>query len=51
VTSAGLLLLLSAGVYVMAYKLRLSDAEAQAYVDETVTEAAVEDRELSPPSP
>ena len=49
--SAGLLLLLSVCVYAMAYKLRLPDAEAQAYVDETVTEAAVEDKELSPPSP
>ena len=43
--------LLSVGVYVMAYPLRLPDAEAQAYIDETVHEAAVEDKELSPPSP
>ena len=50
-TSASLLLLLSVCVYAMAYRLRLPDAEAQAYVDETVTEAAVEDKELSTPSP
>ncbi len=35
----------------MAYTMRLPDAEAQASVDETVHEAAVEDKELSPPSP
>ena len=51
VLSAGLLFLLSVGVYVMAFKLRLPAVEAQAYVDETVTEAAIEDKELSPPSP
>jgi len=51
VLSAGLLLILSVAVYVLAYIQRLPDAEAQAYIDETVHEAAVEDKELSPPSP
>ena len=33
-------------VYAMAYRLRLSDEEAQAYIDETTHEAKVEDEEL-----
>jgi amino acid transporter len=49
--SAGLLLVLSVGVYVMAYVWRLPAAEAEAYIEETVNEAAVEEKELSPPSP
>ena len=51
VVSAGLLLLLSVGVYVMAYRLRLPDDEARAYIDETVQEAAVEDHELGGSAP
>ena len=51
VLSAALLLVLSAVVYVLAYRQRLPDAEARAYIEETVHEAAVEDEELSPPSP
>ncbi len=47
VVSAVLLLVLSGFVYVLAYTHRLPDAEAQAYIDE----AAVEDKELSTPSP
>jgi hypothetical protein len=39
------------GVYVLAYSQRLPVADAQAYVDETVHEASVEEKELSPPSP
>jgi hypothetical protein len=35
----------------MAYTLRLPDGEAQACVDETIEEAALEEKELSPPSP
>ncbi len=46
--SAGLLLLLSVGVYAMAYALRLPDDQARAYIAETVDEAAVDDQELSP---
>ena len=45
-TSIPLVLLLSAVVYVMAYRLRLSNEEAQAYIDETTHEAKVEDEEL-----
>jgi amino acid transporter len=45
-TSIPLVLLLSAIVYVMAYRLRLSDSEAQAYIEETVSEAKVEEKEL-----
>jgi amino acid transporter len=47
--SAGLLLLLSIGVYVMAYKFRLSDAHAQSNIDDTVEESRVEDAELGGP--
>ena len=47
--SAGLLLLLSIGVYVMAYKFRLSDAHAQSNIDDTVEESRVEDEELGGP--
>ncbi|MFL6157750.1 MAG: amino acid permease, partial [Marmoricola sp.] len=46
VLSVGLLLVLSVGVYAMAYALRLSPEQAQAYIDETVHEAAVEDEQL-----
>ena len=45
-TSIGLIFLLSVGIYVMAYTLRLSPEAAKAYIDETVAEAAVEDKEL-----
>ncbi len=45
--SAGLLLLLSIGIYVMAYMFRLPDDQARAYVEETVHEAAVDDTELA----
>ena len=45
--SAGLLLLLSVGVYLMAYWFRLSPEQAQAYIDESVQEAKVEDAELA----
>ena len=38
--------LLSVGIYVLAYMFRLSDAETQAYIDETVHEARVEEAEL-----
>ena len=41
--SASLLLLLSVGVYVMAYRFRLSPEEAQRYIDESVHEAKVEE--------
>jgi amino acid transporter len=47
VVSSLLLLVLSVGVYVMAYLFRLSPEAAQAYIDETVSEAAVEDEELA----
>src|SRR5689334_13158752 len=45
-TSIPLVLVLSALVYFIAYKYRLPDAEAQAYIDETVTEAKVEEEQL-----
>jgi hypothetical protein len=45
-TSIPLVLLLSAVVYVAAYRMRLSDEEARAYIDESVTEAKVEDETL-----
>ena len=48
--SAGLLLVLSLLVYVMAYRFRLPDDQARAYISETVDEAAVDDEELAPPS-
>jgi hypothetical protein len=44
--SAGLLFLLSVGVYVMAYVFRLSPEQAQTYIDDSVHEARVEDAEL-----
>ncbi|HET6154396.1 MAG TPA: APC family permease [Marmoricola sp.] len=37
-----LLLVLSVGIYVMAFKLRLSPEEARAYIEETTEESAVE---------
>ncbi len=49
--SAGLLLVLSAVVYWMAYVWRLPADRAEEYIEETVNEAAVEEKELSPPSP
>lgn len=39
--------LLSALIYVMAYRLRLPDEAARAYIEETVQEAAVEDEQLT----
>ena len=44
--SAGLLLVLSVAIYAMAYFWRLPDDQAQAYIDETTSEAATEDQEL-----
>ena len=38
---------LSVFVYVMAYTLRLTPEQARSYIDESIEEAAVEDRELS----
>ncbi|MBF4163395.1 APC family permease [Nocardioides acrostichi] len=46
VSSILLLGLVSAGVYVMAYFLRLPDEQARGYIDDVVSEAAVEDAEL-----
>ncbi|MDX6324455.1 MAG: hypothetical protein QOK15_809 [Nocardioidaceae bacterium] len=48
--SAGLLLLLSLGVYLMAYRFRLSDEQARRNIDDTVEESRVEEQELSGPS-
>jgi len=45
--SAGLLLLLSIGVYLMAYRFRLHPDQAHAYIEESVDEAQVEDAQLS----
>jgi amino acid transporter len=47
VPSAGLLLLLSLGVYAMAFIFRLSPEQAQSYIDDCVDEATVEDAELA----
>jgi amino acid transporter len=44
--SAGLLFVLSVGVYVLAHVWRLSPEEATTYIDETTQEAAVEDDEV-----
>jgi hypothetical protein len=44
--SAGLLALLSVGVYVMAFKHRLPTHHATAYIEDTVEEAKVEDAEM-----
>ena len=44
--SSGLLLVLSVGVYVMAFRMRLSPEEVQAYIDETYHEASLEDEAL-----
>ena len=51
VVSVLLLLALSVGVYALAYRMRLSPEEARAYIDETVKEAATEEREMEAPSP
>jgi amino acid transporter len=48
--SAGLLLLLSVGVYLMAYRFRLSDEQARTNIDDTVEESRVEEEELGGPS-
>jgi amino acid transporter len=48
--SAGLLLLLSLGVYAMAYAFRLTPEQARAYIDDSVHEARVEDAELAGPA-
>ena len=45
--SAGLLLLLSIGVYALAYALRLPTEQAQSYIEDTVHEAKVEDEVLA----
>jgi amino acid transporter len=47
VLSAALLLVLSVGVYVMAYRFRLTPEAAQANIDKTVQEATVEDEALA----
>ncbi|MFL6105958.1 MAG: APC family permease, partial [Marmoricola sp.] len=47
VSATGLVLLLSAGIYLMAYRFRLSPEEARAYIEECVDEAKVEDSELA----
>jgi amino acid transporter len=47
--SAGLLLVLSVGIYLMAYFFRLEPEETQEYVDESVEEAKVEETELAGP--
>ncbi len=39
------LLVLSVGIYVLAYRLRLTPEEAQAHIDESLAEAATEDEE------
>lgn len=46
-TAIPVVLLLSALIYVMAYRMRLSPQEAQTYIAETIHEAAVEDEQLS----
>jgi amino acid transporter len=46
VLSGGLLLLLSVGVYVMAFKFRLSDEQARTNIEDTVEESRVEEQEL-----
>jgi len=48
--SAVLLALLSVGVYLMAFRFRLSDEQARSNIDDTVEESRVEDEELSGPS-
>jgi amino acid transporter len=47
VVSAVLLLLLSLGIYALAYRCRLSPDEAAAYIEETVREAEIEDEEVA----
>jgi amino acid transporter len=42
--STALILLLSAGIYAMAYRFRLSPEEAQAYIEESLAEAHVEEK-------
>ena len=49
VVSAGLLAVLSVGVYLMAYRFRLSDEPARSYIDDTVEESKVEEEELGGP--
>jgi amino acid transporter len=49
VSATGLVLLLSAAIYLMAYHFRLSPQQARAYIEETAAEATVEDRELAGP--
>ena len=46
-TAIPLMFVLSLAVYVMAYAFRLSPEHAQAYIDDTVKEAEVEDEELA----
>jgi len=48
--SALLLAALSIGVYIMAYRFRLSDEQARTYIDDTVEESKVEEKELGGPS-
>ena len=45
-TSTGLVLVLSVAIYALAFAFRLSPEAAQAYIAETVHEAAVEDEQL-----
>src|ERR1700712_3049345 len=45
--ATGLVLLLSAGIYLMAYRLRLTPDQARAYIEESHEEASTEDAELT----
>jgi amino acid transporter len=42
--STGLLLILSLGIYLLAYRFRLAPEETQAYIDESLAEAKVEEK-------
>jgi amino acid transporter len=48
--SAGLLLLLSVGVYLMAYRFRLTPEQAQTYIDDSLHESKVEEARLAGPA-
>ena len=43
------LLVISAVIYLMAFRLRLSPEQAQAYIEESMHEAQVDDEQLSSP--
>src|SRR5690348_2479876 len=45
-TAIPVLLVVSLAIYVMAYRMRLPDDRARAYIDETTREAAVEEHQL-----